>query len=240
MPAMAVHAAHVRSSHAHHRVLDGRAGDVLRLLHRLLDRAHRFIQIDDDAFARAARFGHAVPAIAQAVVGDFRHQRASLGAAYINRGQKMLVLIPHAYREFLVLCNCRARFRWLAWHAQQLASSELRSGLCVADGAPVLADLLRVSLWPTSCGFAAAFAGALALPCTVVLGRAFLRSTGFGRLGCASRPGSFEHGCGDWFACCNPRNQRRRLHSRRHRCLGRAAESGGCFAVPCRSGFTMI
>ena len=74
-------------------MLDGRTGNILGLLDRFLNRADSLVQIDDDALARAARFGHAMAAIAQAVVGDLRHQHAGLGAAYINCRQKVFVLV---------------------------------------------------------------------------------------------------------------------------------------------------
>src|SRR5580704_15958275 len=38
-----------------------------------------------------------MPAITEAGVGDLRHQHAGLGAAYVNRRQKILLLIRHAY-----------------------------------------------------------------------------------------------------------------------------------------------
>ena len=95
--AVAVDAAGVGPGHAQQGMLDRRSGHVFGLLHRLLNRADGFVQIHDDALARAARFGHAVAAIAQTVVGNFRHQRAGLGAAYVDCGQKMLVLVRHSY-----------------------------------------------------------------------------------------------------------------------------------------------
>ena len=95
--AVAVDAAGVGPGHAQQGVLDGRSGHVFGLLHRLLNRGYGFVQIDDDALARAARFRYAVTAIAQTVVGNFRHQRAGLGAAYVDCGQKVLVLVRHSY-----------------------------------------------------------------------------------------------------------------------------------------------
>ena len=64
---MAVDTASVCPGHAQPGMLDGRSGSIFRLFHRLLDRAHGFIQIDDDALARTSRFRHAMAAIAQAV-----------------------------------------------------------------------------------------------------------------------------------------------------------------------------
>ncbi len=81
---MAVDAAHVRSADADDGVLDGSAGDIFGGLDRFLNRCDGFVEFYDDALARAAGFGDAVSAIAQAGVGELRHQRARLGAAYIN------------------------------------------------------------------------------------------------------------------------------------------------------------
>src|SRR6185503_7287525 len=83
--------------HAQQSVLNGGSRRVFGLLHRLLNRAHGLVQVHDDALARAARFGHAVTAITQSVVGNFRHQRAGLGAAYVDCGQKVLVRVRHSY-----------------------------------------------------------------------------------------------------------------------------------------------
>ena len=82
--AMAIDAAHVRSSDADDGMLNRRAGNVLRGLDRFLNRRHGLVELNDHALARTARFGHAVSAIAQTVVGDLRHERASLGAAHVN------------------------------------------------------------------------------------------------------------------------------------------------------------
>ena len=66
--------------------------------------ADGFFQIDDDAFARAARFRHAMSAIAQAGVGDLGHQHTSLGAAYVNRGQKMFDADSPLLMVLLLFC----------------------------------------------------------------------------------------------------------------------------------------
>src|SRR5580765_5183090 len=94
---MTVDAASVGTGHSQQGMFYRGPGRVFGLLHCLLDRGTGFIQIDDDALARAARFGHTVTAIAQTVVGNFRDQRAGLGAAYVDRGQKVLVLVRHSY-----------------------------------------------------------------------------------------------------------------------------------------------
>jgi hypothetical protein len=78
-------------------VLDRGSSDVFGLLYRLLNRTHGFVQVHNNALARAARFRHAVTAIAQTVVGDFRDQRAGLGTAYVDCGQNVLVLVGHSY-----------------------------------------------------------------------------------------------------------------------------------------------
>ena len=98
--AMTVDAAHVRSADADDGVLDRRSGNVFGGFDRLLNRGDGLVEFDDDALARAARFGDAVAAIAQAGVGELRHQRARLGAAYIDRGKKTSLLVRHPY-EFL-------------------------------------------------------------------------------------------------------------------------------------------
>jgi len=93
---MTVDAAHVRSAHAHNGMLDRCTRNVLGGLDRFLNRRNRLVEFHDDALARAPRFRHAVPAIAQAAVSQLRHQSAGLGAAYINRGKKTSLLVRHA------------------------------------------------------------------------------------------------------------------------------------------------
>src|SRR5579864_9746443 len=78
-------------------MLDGRAANIFRLLHRFLNRRHSFFKIDDDSLARPTRFANSMPAIAQAGVRGFRDQHAGLGAAYINCREKILLLIRHSY-----------------------------------------------------------------------------------------------------------------------------------------------
>src|ERR1700687_5965669 len=94
---MTVDAPAVPPGHAQQSMLDRRSSRVFGLLHRLLNRAHGFVQINNDALARTARFRYAVTAIAQPVVGNLRHQRAGLGTAYVDCGQKVLVLVRHSY-----------------------------------------------------------------------------------------------------------------------------------------------
>src|SRR5215469_13639226 len=86
-PAMGVHAADVRPGNTQQRVFDGGTQGVFGLLDGLLDGSNRLVEIDDDAFAGAARVGDAVSPVAQAMVGDFHDQRAGLGATYIDRRQ---------------------------------------------------------------------------------------------------------------------------------------------------------
>ena len=47
-------------------VLDRRSRDIFGCFDRLLNRGDRLVEFDDDAFARAARVGDSMPAIAQA------------------------------------------------------------------------------------------------------------------------------------------------------------------------------
>ena len=58
----------MRPGDTDHGMLDGNAGDVFRSLDRFLDAANCFVEFGDHALAQPARFGDAVPAIAQAVV----------------------------------------------------------------------------------------------------------------------------------------------------------------------------
>ena len=82
--AVSIEPAHVRSGHSDEGVLDGRARTIFGALDGVLDGRRGFLQIHDDALARAARLGDAVAAIAQAVVTNLGHQSACLGAAYID------------------------------------------------------------------------------------------------------------------------------------------------------------
>jgi hypothetical protein len=93
--AVAVDAANVGSANADDGVLDRRTRNVFRGFDRLLNRGNSFIEFNDHALARASGFGLAVAAIAEAAIGQFRHQRASLGAAYIDRRKKTSLLVPH-------------------------------------------------------------------------------------------------------------------------------------------------
>src|SRR4029077_3858834 len=81
---MRIDAADVRSADSDDSVLDRGAGDIFSGLDRLLNRRHGFVEFHDHALARPAAFTDAVSAITQAGVGELRHERASLGAAYIN------------------------------------------------------------------------------------------------------------------------------------------------------------
>src|SRR5262249_16848842 len=84
--AVTVDAAHVRSPDADDGMLDRRAGNILGRFDGFLNRRDGLVEFDDPALARAPRLGDTMSAIAQAVVGDFGHQRAGLGAAYVNCG----------------------------------------------------------------------------------------------------------------------------------------------------------
>jgi hypothetical protein len=79
-----VDSAHVHSADSDNGVLDRSASDVFCGLDCLLNGRHRFVEFHDHALARAAGFSDAMSAITQAGVGELRHKRASLGAAYIN------------------------------------------------------------------------------------------------------------------------------------------------------------
>ena len=93
--AVTIDAAHVDSADADDGLFHGSARDVFRGFDGFLNRRYRFVEFHDHAFARAARFSHSVPAIAQTAFGELRHQRASLRAAYVNRGKKTSLLLPH-------------------------------------------------------------------------------------------------------------------------------------------------
>ena len=94
---MSIDSAHVRSGDAENGMLHSNSGTVLCLLHDLLNRRDGFIEIDNDAFARAFRFAEAVTAIAQAILCDFGNQNTGLGAAYVNGGQKISLRHRHGY-----------------------------------------------------------------------------------------------------------------------------------------------
>src|SRR6185503_7652309 len=87
--AVGVDAAHVRARDPQRGMLNRNSGSVLGPLDRLLNRCHCFIEIDNDALARAARLGHAVTAIAQSVFSHLHHENAGFRAAYVDRGQEM-------------------------------------------------------------------------------------------------------------------------------------------------------
>ena len=74
-------------------MLDGNAGHVFRVFHRFLNAADGFVEFGDHALAQAARFADAVAAIAQSVVAQFGHQNGSLGAAYVNGGNEIGLVI---------------------------------------------------------------------------------------------------------------------------------------------------
>src|SRR5580704_17790744 len=92
---VSVDPSHVRSTDTDDGLLDGCARDIFGGFDRLLNRRHGLVELHDDPLSRATRFRDTVPAIAQAVVGRLRHQRAGLGAAYVNRGKKVALLVPH-------------------------------------------------------------------------------------------------------------------------------------------------
>jgi hypothetical protein len=96
-PAMAVHAAHVRTSDSEKSMFDRGAANVFGLLYRFLNRRYRFFEVDNHAFAGTTRFGNSMSTVAEAGVGDLCHQHASLGAAHVNGRQKIVILIRHAY-----------------------------------------------------------------------------------------------------------------------------------------------
>jgi hypothetical protein len=70
-------------------VLDRNSSGILGSLDRLGDGRDGLVEIDDDTFARAARLGQTMTAIAQAVVGDLDNEDACFRAAYVDRGQEM-------------------------------------------------------------------------------------------------------------------------------------------------------
>src|SRR5438045_448105 len=85
----------MRTGNAQSGVLDWDIRNVFRTLDRLLDGSDGFVEINNDAFARAARFRQSVPAVAQSVLGDFGDEDACLSAADVNRGQKMFGRLRH-------------------------------------------------------------------------------------------------------------------------------------------------
>ena len=93
-PSVTVHPANVRARNPNQRMLDGNAGHVFRMFHRLLNAADGLVQFGDHALAQSARFADAVAAITQSVLAQFSHQHGSLGAAYINGGNE-IGLIRH-------------------------------------------------------------------------------------------------------------------------------------------------
>ena len=76
-------------------IFNGSAAGIFRLLHGSLDRDDGFLKIDNQALARASRLRQAMPAVAQAVFGGFRHQNGGLGAAEINCGEQIGIQFSH-------------------------------------------------------------------------------------------------------------------------------------------------
>ena len=68
---------------------------IFRVLDRLLNAAHRLVEFGDHALAQPARFADAVAAISQPVLTQLRHQHDSLGAPYVDGGNKIGVMIGH-------------------------------------------------------------------------------------------------------------------------------------------------
>src|SRR5215471_18430222 len=99
--AMRIDAAYVRTADADGGVFDGSSCDIFGCLDRLLNRRHGLVEFEDHAFARAAGVGDTVPAITQAGIGQFDHQRARLGAAHINCRQKTSLLVSHVMNSFV-------------------------------------------------------------------------------------------------------------------------------------------
>jgi hypothetical protein len=79
----------MRAGDAERGVLNRNSGGIFGSLDRLRDRCDRLVEIDNDAFARAARISQTVTAIAQTVVGDLDNEDACLRAAYVDGGQEM-------------------------------------------------------------------------------------------------------------------------------------------------------
>ena len=228
--AVAVDAANMGAGHAQQRVLDGRSRDVFGLLHRLLNRAHGFVQIDDDALARAARFGDAVTAIAQSVVGNLRHQRAGLGAAYVDCGQKMLVLVRHSY------CVSPLAIAGLGFADAFTAATDFGAGLVLAPGVFAAAACLAFAL-----ALLQVRAGRTrALRCAALA--VFALAAGRDGAGFATDVATgFAVKAGDGLGA-----ELMRVISAAGftpaamAFLAASAESGGCFIGPCKSGLTMI
>src|SRR5882672_5422693 len=250
---MAVDTPGMRSGHAQQGMLDRRSGSILRLFHRLLNRTHGFVQIYDDAFARTPRFSHAVPAVTQSVFGNFRHQRAGLGAAYVNRGQKVFVLVRHSYCGASPLAIAGLGFAGL------LACEEV---LARTAAASVAADCFPVFPWVCTLGACAlgncagpTFAFVLTLPLPLARTRVFrtraLRcpalatfplDVGFGGAGFANGgPTVFAVSAGDGLGAAVIRVIRAAgFTPAAIALLAATPEIGACFAVPCKSGLTMI
>ena len=85
----------MRSGDTDNGALDGNAGNVFGGFHRFLNAANGFVELGDDALAEAARFGHAVPAITQAVVAEFGDEHARLGAAHVDGGNEIGRVVRH-------------------------------------------------------------------------------------------------------------------------------------------------
>src|SRR5579884_3996283 len=87
------------------RHLRGRFG----LFDGALNRSRRLVQLDNYPFARAARVGNAVSAIAQAGIGDLSYHDASLGAAYVENADRVFVYLTHLLKTIFTTEPRRTR-----------------------------------------------------------------------------------------------------------------------------------
>src|SRR5271168_338623 len=71
---VAVHSTYVCAGNADEGMLDWNAGDVFRMLHRLLNAADGFVEFGNHALAQASRLADAVAAITQSVLAQLGHQ----------------------------------------------------------------------------------------------------------------------------------------------------------------------
>src|SRR3954468_15391893 len=87
----------MRAADRHHGVINLRTCRLLGLLDRPLDRSDSFVEVHDHALAAAARFGDAVYAIAQTGLSRFGDEGEGLGAADVERDQKILLLFHYFF-----------------------------------------------------------------------------------------------------------------------------------------------
>ncbi len=76
-------------------MLDRNASHVFRMFHRFLNAADGLVEFGNHALAQAARFADAVAAITQSVLAQLGHQDGGLGAAYVNGGNEIGLMIRH-------------------------------------------------------------------------------------------------------------------------------------------------